>query len=67
MIIYNQTLTEIKVPLFYDKNVKIPYIIQNREYYGLKDFILCVFDTYADDLLRGVLDASRSGASHYRK
>lgn len=62
MIIYNQTLTEIKVSLFYDKNVKIPYIIQNREYYELKDFILCVFDTYADDLFRGVLDASRSGA-----
>ena len=25
---------------FYDKNVKMPYVIQNREYYGLKDFRL---------------------------
>lgn len=25
---------------FYDKNVKLPYVIQNREYYGLKDFRL---------------------------
>lgn len=25
---------------FYDKNVKIPYVIQNRQYYGLKDFRL---------------------------
>lgn len=25
---------------FYDKNVKMPYVIQNRQYYGLKDFRL---------------------------
>lgn len=25
---------------FYDKNVKMPYVIQNKKYYGLKDFRL---------------------------
>ena len=25
---------------FYDKNVKMPYVIQNKKYYGLKDFKL---------------------------
>ncbi len=25
---------------FYEKQLKMPYVIQNREYYGLKDFRL---------------------------
>ena len=44
IIIYNTpntiNLDESQGFSFYDKNVKMPYVIQNREYYGLKDFIL---------------------------
>ena len=38
-------------------------MIQNKKYYGLKDFRLIMsIDTYADDLFHGVLDLSLSGA-----
>lgn len=44
IIIYNTpktiNLDESQGSSFYDKNVKMPYVIQNREYYGLKDFRL---------------------------
>ena len=44
IIIYNTpktiNLDESQCFSFYDKNVKMPYVIQNREYYGLKDFRL---------------------------
>ena len=44
IIIYNTpktiNLDESQGFSFYDKNVKMPYVIQNREYYGLKDFRL---------------------------
>ena len=44
LIIYNIpktiNLDESQGFSFYDKNVKMPYVIQNREYYGLKDFRL---------------------------
>ena len=44
IIIYNAprtiNLDESQGFSFYDKNVKMPYVIQNREYYGLKDFRL---------------------------
>ncbi|MDY6078807.1 MAG: hypothetical protein SPI46_05425 [Eubacteriales bacterium] len=44
IIIYNTpksiNLDESQVFSFYDKNVRMPYVIQNRKYYGLKDFRL---------------------------
>lgn len=44
LIIYNTpktiNLDESQGFSFYDKNVKMPYVIQNRQYYGLKDFRL---------------------------
>lgn len=44
IIIYNTpktiNLDESQGFSFYDKNVKMPYVIQNREYYRLKDFRL---------------------------
>ena len=44
IIIYNTpnpiNLDESQGFSFYDRNVKMPYVIQNRQYYGLKDFRL---------------------------
>ena len=44
IIIYNTpktiNLDESQGFSFYDKNVKMPYVIQNKKYYGLKDFRL---------------------------
>ena len=44
IIIYNTpktiNLDESQGFSFCDKNVKMPYVIQNRKYYGLKDFRL---------------------------
>ena len=44
IIIYNTpktiNLDENQGFSFYDQNVKMPYVIQNRQYYGLKDFRL---------------------------
>ena len=44
IIIYNTpktiNLDESQGFSFFDKNVKMPYLIQNRQYYGLKDFRL---------------------------
>lgn len=44
IIIYNTpnpiNLDESQGFSFYDKNVRMPYVIQNKKYYGLKDFRL---------------------------
>ena len=41
-VISEKNLDESQGFSFYDKNVKMPYVIQNKQYCGLKDFRLVI-------------------------